>query len=234
MTAIIKRELNAYFRSPIGYVFCAVYIFFSALYFRAVMIDGQSAQFPQIYSGMMNIDLLILPVLTMRLFSEERRQKTDQILITSPVSIFSLVMGKFTAAFLVYAACTLFTLLYAVVLSIFVSPGWSLVAGNIIGALLFGGAFISIGMFISSLTESQIVAAIGSFFISTLCILIDVVPMLVNNDTVSEVLKYISFVEQYTPFTKGLLSFSSIIFFVSIMALFIFLTMQSIEKRRWA
>ena len=104
MGAIIKRELSAYFRSPIGYVFCAVYIFFSALYFRAVIIDGQSSQFPEIYSGMMNIDLLILPVLTMRLFSEERRQKTDQILITSPVSIFSLVMGKFTAAFLVYAS----------------------------------------------------------------------------------------------------------------------------------
>ena len=234
MGAIIKRELSAYFRSPIGYVFCAVYIFFSALFFRAVIIDGQSSQFPQIYSGMMNIDLLILPVLTMRLFSEERRQKTDQILITSPISIFSLVMGKFIAAFCVYAACTLFTLVYAVVLSVFVNPGWALIAGNIIGALLFGGAFIAIGMFISSLTESQIVAAIGSFFISTLCILIDVVPMVVNNDTLSDVLKYVSFVRQYTPFTQGLLSFSSIVFFLSIMALFIFLTMQSIEKRRWA
>lgn len=234
MGAIIKRELNAYFRSPIGYVFCAVYIFFSALFFRAVIIDGQSSQFPQIYSGMMNIDLLILPVLTMRLFSEERRQKTDQILITSPISIFSLVMGKFVAAFCVYAACTLFTVVYAIVLSVFVNPGWALVVGNIIGALLFGGAFIAIGMFISSLTESQIVAAIGSFFISTLCILIDVVPMVVNNDTLSTVLKYVSFVRQYTPFTEGLLSFSSVIFFLSIMALFIFLTMQSVEKRRWA
>ena len=234
MGAIIRRELSAYFRSPIGYVFCAVYIFFSALFFRAVIIDGQSSQFPQIYSGMMNIDLLILPVLTMRLFSEERRQKTDQILITSPISIFSLVMGKFIAAFCVYAACTLFTLVYAVVLSVFVNPGWALIFGNIIGALLFGGAFIAIGMFISSLTESQIVAAIGSFFISTLCILIDVVPMVVNNDTLSDILKYVSFVRQYTPFTEGLLSFSSVIFFLSIMALFIFLTMQSIEKRRWA
>ena len=234
MGAIIKRELNAYFRSPAGYVFCAVYIFFSALSFRAVLLDGQSSQFPQIYSGMMNIDLLILPVLTMRLFSEERRQKTDQILITSPVSIFSLVMGKFLAAMCVYAGCTLFTLLYAVVLSVFVDPGWALVAGNIVGALMFGGAFIAIGMFISSLTESQVVAAIGSFFISTLCILIDVVPMLVNNDTVSSIVRYISFVEQYTPFTQGLLSFSSSVFFLSIMALFIFLTMQSIEKRRWA
>ena len=234
MGAIIKRELNAYFRSPVGYVFCAVYIFFSALYFRAVLIDGQSAQFPQIYSGMMNIDLLILPVLTMRLFSEERRQKTDQILITSPVSIFSLVMGKFIAAMCVYTACTLFTLLYAVVLSIFVDPGWALVAGNIIGALMFGGAFIAIGMFISSLTESQVVAAIISFFLGTTFILLDVIPVLVKNETVLSLIEWVSFVGRYTPFTEGLLDFSSVIFFLSVIATFFFFTMQSIEKRRWA
>jgi len=133
MKAIIKRELSAYFRSPVGYVFCAVYLFFSALYFRAVLIDMKSAQFPEIYSGMLNINLLILPVLTMRLFSEERKQKTDQVLITSPVSIPALVMGKFLSALSIYAGCTLFTLVYAVVFSLFTSPGWALIIGNIVG-----------------------------------------------------------------------------------------------------
>ncbi len=234
MKAIIKRELNAYFRSPIGYVFCAVYVFFSALFFRAILLEGQSAQFPQVYSSMMSIDLLILPVLTMRLFSEERRQKTDQILITAPISIFSLVMGKFLSAFTVYAGCTLFTFVYAVVLSFFAAPGWALIIGNIVGSLLFGAAFISIGMLISSLTESQVVAAIGSFFISTIFILLDVIPLLVTNDLIATVIDWISFVGRYTPFTQGLLDFSSITFFLSATALFIFLTIQSIEKRRWS
>jgi len=163
LSAIIRRELSAYFRSPIGYVFCAVYLFFSALFFRSVLVGGQSSLFPQIYNSMINIIMLILPILTMRLFSEERKQKTDQILLTSPVSIPALVAGKFTAAMTVYGGCVLFTLLYAVVFSFYTSPGWALVLGNIIGALLFGAAYIAVGMFISSLTESQVVAAICTF-----------------------------------------------------------------------
>jgi len=232
MKAIIKRELSAYFRSPIGYVFCAVYLFFSALYFRAVLIDMRSSQFPQIYSGMLNINLLILPVLTMRLFSEERSMKTDQILITAPVSIIQLVMGKFLSAMCIYGGCTLFTLVYALVFSLFAKPGWALITGNIVGALLFGGAFIALGMFISSLTASQVVAAIGTFFLSTIFVLLDVLPVLIKNKTVLAVIDWVSFVGRYTPFTEGLLDFSSIVFFLSVTAMFIFFTVQSIERRR--
>lgn len=234
MTAIIKRELFAYFRSPVGYVFCAVYLFFSSLYFRTVLMGGSSSYFPQIYYGMLNIILLIMPILTMRMFSEERRQKTDQILITSPVSVFSLVMGKFLSALLVYTACVLFTLIYAVVFTLFADPGWALVFGNVFGAILFGAAFIAVGMFISSTTESQVIAAIISFFLGTIFILLDVIPVLITNETAVKVIEWVSFVGRYTPFTNGLLDFSSIVFFLSVTAMFIFFTMQSIEKRRWA
>lgn len=233
MSAVIRRELSAYFRSPIGYVFCAVYLFFSALFFRSVLVGGQSSLFPQIYYSMINIIMLILPILTMRLFSEERRQKTDQILLTSPVSIPALVSGKFIASLTVYGACTLFTVLYAVVFSFYSSPGWALVAGNIVGALLFGAAFIAVGMFISSLTESQVVAAIGSFFLAALFIILDVIPLLTSSETVIKAVEWISFVSRYTPFTEGILDFSSIIFFLSITGLFMFFTMQSLERRRW-
>ena len=234
MKAVFKRELASYLRSPTGYVFCAVYLFFSALYFRTVLVSGQSSYFPEIYYGMLNIILLVLPLLTMRMFSEERRQKTDQILITSPLSVFSLVMGKFLAALTVYAFCVLFTVIYAVIFSIFAAPGWALVIGNIFGALLFGSAFIAIGMFISSLTESQVVAAIISFFLGTTFILLDVIPVLVKNETVLKLIEWVSFVGRYEPFTHGLLDFSSVIFFISVTAAFFFLTMQSIERRRWA
>lgn len=234
MLAIFKRELTAYLRSPIGYVFCAVYLFFSALYFRTVLVSGVSFYFPQIYYGMINIILLILPLLTMRMFSEERRQKTDQVLITSPVSVFSLVMGKFLAALTIYSFVLAFTVIYAIVFSFYADPAWGLVFGNMLGALLFGAAFITVGMFISSLTESQVVAAIMSFFIGTIFILLDVIPVLITNETVVELINWVSFVGRYTPFTEGLFDFSSIIFFLSITSMFFFFTMQSIERRRWA
>ena len=117
MKAIYKRELSACFRSPIGYLFCAIYLFFSGMYFNSVLSVGQSSEFPEIYYGMLNIVLLMLPLLTMRLFSEERKYKTDQILLTSPVNITPLVLGKFFSALTIYTGCTLFTLIYALVFS---------------------------------------------------------------------------------------------------------------------
>lgn len=234
MSAVYRRELHAYFRSPVGYVFCAVYLVFSGIYFNSVLMTGQSSQFPQIYYGLLNVILLILPVLTMRMFSEERRHKTDQLLLTSPVGLTSLVMGKYLAALTVYGSCILFTLVYAVVFTFFTTPSWALIIGNILGAILFGGAFISIGMFISSLTESQIVAAIGAFFIGTMLTLLDVIPQITSNKVILWIIDKISFVGRYEPFTLGLLDFSSLIFFASVSAVFIFLTIMSIEKRRWS
>ncbi len=233
MKAIYKKELNAYFRSPIGYVFCAIYIFFSAMYFNSVLSVGESSEFPQIYYGMMNIILLMLPLLTMRLFSEEKKYKTDQVLLTSPVNITPLVMGKFFSSLTVYVGCTLFTLIYAVVFCFFASPSWALIAGNILGAILFGAAFISVGMFISSMTESQFVAAMGSFSIATIFIILDVIPLITDSELVTSIVNNISFVGRYTPFTEGILDISSVIFFLSITAAFIFMTVRVLEKRRW-
>ena len=234
MKAIYKRELSACFRSPIGYLFCAIYLFFSGMYFNSVLSVGQSSEFPQIYYGMLNIVLLMLPMLTMRLFSEERKYKTDQILLTSPVNITPLVLGKFFSALTIYTGCTLFTLVYAIVLSFFTQPSWALIIGNIFGAILFGAAFIGIGMFISSMTESQFVAGMGSFSIATIFIILDVIPLVTNNELIVSLTRNISFVGRYKPFTSGILDVSSIIFFVSIAAAFIFLTVRVLEKRRWS
>ena len=234
MKAIYKRELGAYFHSMTGSLFCAIYLFFSALYFNSVLAGGRSSEFPQIYAGMLNLILLMLPLLTMRLFSEERKYRTDQILLTSPVNITPLVMGKFLSALTVYAGCTLLTLVYAVVFCYFAAPSWPLVFGNLFGATLFGAAFIAVGMFISSMTESQFVSAMGSFCIATVFVILDVIPLVTSSPLVVTLVNSISFVGRYTPFTKGILDFSSITFFVSIAASFIFLTVRVLEKRRWS
>lgn len=235
MKAILKKEFAAYFHSPVGYVFCAAYLFFSALFFLQILAVGISDYFTDIYGAMKYFILILVPILTMRLFSEERRQKTDQVLITSPISITSIVFGKFFAAFTVYIGCVLFTLIYACVMSIFVSPPWLLIFGNIIGTLFYGATFIALGMLISSMTVNQSVAAILTFSINIILMLIDIiVPMFTNNKFVLSIVNFISFAKKFDPFVIGILDFSSLIYFLSTTALFIFLTIRVIERRRWS
>lgn len=235
MVAIIKKEFATYFRSPIGYVFCAAYLLFSSIYFQAIMSYGVSDYFTDIYAGMRYFVMLLIPILTMRLFSEERRHKTDQVLITSPVSITSIVFGKFLAAFIVYAACVLFTLVYAVIMALYVTPPWLLIFGNIIGTLFYGATFIALGMLISSMTENQAVSAILTFTINIVLMLVDViVPVFTSNKYIISAVSWISFAERYDPFTIGVLDFTSLIYFLSVCGAFIFLTVRVIERRRWS
>ena len=114
------------------------------------------------------------------------------------------------------------------------TPSWALIIGNIFGAILFGAAFIGVGMFISSMTESQFVAGMGSFSIATIFIILDVIPLVTDNELVVALVNNVSFVGRYKPFTSGILDVSSIVFFVSIAASFIFLTVRVLEKRRWS
>ena len=127
------------------------------------MVTANSTDVTPVFSSLFLILLILIPLLTMRLLSEEKKQKTDQLLLTSPVSLSGLVYGKFLAAFCIYAMGIAVTLVYSVILAGFASPQWMVVAGNILGALLLGFAMISIGLFISSLTENQMIAAVGSF-----------------------------------------------------------------------
>ncbi len=235
MKSILKKEFATYFRSPLGYVFCAAYLLFSSIYFQGILSYGVSDYFTDIYAGMRYFVLLLIPILTMRLFSEERKHKTDQVLITSPVSITSIVLGKFFAAFIVYAGCVMFTLVFAVVMSLFVAPPWMLIIGNIIGTLFYGATFIALGLFISSTTENQTVAAILTFTVNIILMLIDsIVPMFTNNKYAIAIVSWISFAERYDPFTIGVLDFSSLVYFLSVCAVFIFLTVRVIERRRWS
>lgn len=233
MSAIVKREFNAYFRSPLGYVFLAVYLFFSGTYFVQVLNSGMAANFPYVYYGMFSIILLLLPLLTMRLVSEDKKLKTDQLLLTSPISVPSLILGKFIAAASIYGICVAFTVIYALIFSIYTDPGWALVACNLVGALLFGSAFIAIGIFISALTESMVIAALGTFVVSAAFILLDILPSASSGKFVDFLVKWLSFDSRYTPFTKGLMDFGSIVFFVSIIAVFLFLSIRVMESKRW-
>ena len=234
MTAIYQREMRSYLTSAVGYVFLAVFYAIAGYYFFATSLVSNSTDLSYVFSNLFSIVIFLVPMLTMRLFSEERRQKTEQALFTAPVSFTGVVMGKFLACFFVFFVASTLGLLPAVAMSFFSNPPWGEIIGNYIGTLLYGGAMISIGVFISSLTVSQIIAAIGTFIVSILLMYIDMVASTVNNTVVSTIVEWISFTNRYTTFAQGLFSISSTVFFLSVAAVFVFLTARRLESRRWS
>ena len=166
MRAILKREMKSYFSGPIGYVCIAVLLALSGLLYWQIMYTGSSSYIYMVYSNMFTYCMMVIPIITMKSLSDEQRNKTDQALLTAPVSVTAIVLGKFLAAFIVYAIAMTGTLLPCVAISLFGQPSWGEVFGYYLGSLFYGAAMISIGVFISSLTVSQIIAAIGTFIIS--------------------------------------------------------------------
>lgn len=233
MRAIMKRELRAYFFSPIGYVVVGVLWMLYGYYYYQVMRIGISYYISSVYGTMFIWSMMLFPILTMRSFSEEQRNKTDQALLTAPVNVSSIVLGKFLGAFLVYLLVLVGTLVPAGVISLFAKVNWAMVLGNFTGSLLYGAGMIAIGIFLSSLTQSQIVAAISTFGISILLLVIDQLTSVLTNASVIKLLNWISFNARYQPFTIGTFDLASIVFFISAVALFLFFTARKLESRRW-
>lgn len=234
MRAIFKRELKSYFSSPIGYVCVAVLLALFGYYYFMVMQSGSTSYVTQVYGTMFIWCMMVVPILTMRSMSEDQKNKTDQALLTAPVGVTSIVMGKFLACVSVYAIALLGSLLPAVVLSFVSSLNWGAVLGTVTGALLYGAAMISIGVFISSLTQSQIIAAIGTFAAAMFLLVIDQMSGMMTNAFAAKLIGWISFNTRYSPFTNGVFNLSSIVFFLSVAAVFVFFTARRLESKRWS
>ncbi len=236
MAAIFKREFKAYFTSPIGYFVLAILFFFSGWFFYAGNLSTNSADLSSVYNSLFSIVLLaVLPILTMRLFSDEKRQKTDQALLTAPVSLTGIVIGKFLAALLLFAIGIAITFVYAVIVAFQVTPDWMVIIGNYLGLLLLGGAVIGIGLMISSLTESMFIAALGTFGVSFLLVMLDNLTTIFSGNTlVKSVVDFLSVSQRYNNFTMGLINYNDVIFFLSIQALFLFLTVRVLDHKRWS
>jgi len=233
MTAVFKRELNAYFSSAIGYVYLFVFYLVTAIPFAILMLSF-SSELSVVFSWTFTVLMFIVPILTMRLFSEEKKQKTDQALLTAPVNLSSIVIGKFLAAFCVLAMGIAVILVYGIVLSLFASMDWTVIIGSLIGTLLLGAALISVGMFISSLTENQVIAAVGALICCMVLMMINVVNSAVPAGFIRDVLSSIAFYDRYYPLTVGVLNASDVLYFISFIVVFNFLTVRVLEKRRWA
>ena len=234
MTAVLKREFSAYFKSPVGYVFIAVSFLFSGFFFWLFSLSIGSTDISDVFVGMFYVFMVFVPVLTMRLLADENKQKTDQLLLTAPVGLMSLVFGKFLAAYLIFLMSDIIMLIYGVVLSLVATVNWALILGNFVALALIGGVFVSAGLFVSSLTESQMVAAVGSIAVNLALALINVIASVIPVQFISDVLASVSVFDRYYEFTTGIFSLGNVIFFVSVIVIFMFLTVRILEKRRWA
>lgn len=234
MFAIFKREFRAYFTSPLGYVFLAIFYAFSGLFFYIFALSVGSTDISSVFLMMFMVLMIFVPLLTMRLLSEDKKQKTDQLTLTAPVSLLSIVMGKFLAAYAIFAIGVAVMPIYGFVMSTFATVSWLPIWGNTVGLLLLGGIFVSIGLFVSSLTENQMIAAIGSFFINLMILLMNTLTSALPSGFFQDVLSSISVYSRYSQITNGIFSLSSLIFFVSVIFIFLFLTVRVLEKRRWA
>jgi ABC-2 type transport system permease protein len=224
MWPVFKREVKAYFYSPIGYVFIGLFVFLAGMVFRNGVIGSMMPVFDYVLVPLAIFSTFLVPVLTMRLLADERKSGTEQLLMTSPRTITGLVAGKYLAALFVFICASLITLLYVLIMSMYGKPDVGPIISGYIGFILLGGAYISVGLFASSLTENQIISAVISCVILLFSWFASGTP----------VLSWISFIERYVDFINGLINLEQVIFFISSIALFIFLTVRVIEKRRWS
>lgn len=234
MGAIYRREVSSFFSSSIAYVFLAVFYLFSGYFFYISTAAVSSADISAMFSSLFLVVVFLIPILTMKLFSEEKKQKTEQGLLTAPVSLASIVLGKYFAAMTLYTIAVSVVFVHGIILSFFGTIAWNTLVSNWIALMLLGAAFTSVGIFISSLTENQIVSAVASFVVLMLLYMIDVISEYVNIDIVQKILGALSFYTRYYEFTCGIFNLASVLFYVSVAVIFNFLTIRVFEKRRWS
>ena len=223
MFAVYKKELKSYLFTSVGYIFIGLFLLMFSIFFYLELFSSAVINFEYLFYNGATILTFVTPVLTMRMFSEERKTGTDQLLLTSPRSITSIVLGKFFAAGTILLITELFTFVYFAILSYFGEPSFVVAISALGGFLLLGLAYISFGMWASSITENQIIAAVVSIGVF---IAMWFVPYF--NSTLS----VFSLINMFNKFPQGLLSIKEIITFLSFAVLFIILTIIVLQRRK--
>lgn len=249
IVAIAQRELNAYFSSPIAYVLLGFFALLFGWFFyvplayfeqqsmNAGMNPGQALNVNQMLVGptLMNttvIMLFLFPLVTMRTYSEEKRSGTIELLLTSPITDVQIILGKFLGAMLLYMAMLALTLIHIGILFIYGQPEWKPIATGYLGLLLMGGSFLSLGLFISSLTKNQIVAGISTFAVFLMLWVINWIGTFVG-PTMQTVLTFLSLTDHFDDFSRGIIDTKHVIYYLSFMAFGLFLTAKSVDSERW-
>ena len=249
--AIAHKELKSYFSTPIAYIVIGFFALLFGYFFYAMLVifNQQSAQFGGLEGGAVDINqqlirplflnasvilLFVLPLITMRTYSEEKRSGTIELLLTSPVTDVEIILGKFLGAMTLYAAMLGITVIHMLVLFSYASPRpeWTVPVIGYVGLLLMGGCFISVGLLISSLTKNQIVSGMITFAVFLLLWVINWIASF-TGPTTQSVLNYLSITDHFDDFTRGILDTKHLIYYFSVMSFGLFLTARSVDTERW-
>ena len=234
MLAIYKREMRSYFTGTIGYVFLVLFLAVAGLAFCYTTLFSMSAEVGSFYIIMMIFSAIALPLLTMKSFSEERKSKIEQLLLTAPVSLGSMVLGKFLAAYTMFAGATIFSSLYFLILYRYAFIQVGILLGNIVALLLVGFVFIAIGLFVSALTENQLAAAVGTIGIIMAFLLVGLInTFLPASYWLRYVFDSVSIFTRFQTFANGYFDLSTVIYYISMGGIFLYLTYRVYDRRRF-
>ena len=255
MLAIYKKEMRSYFINPVGYVFIGVFLALSAGLCCYTTLQSNSYSTASYYYWLILSMIIIIPLLTMRTFSEERKMRTEQMLMTAPISITGMVMGKFLAAMTIYAGCLAASCVNLIPLyvmgkresnpdeGVVAGPVTPEVIGSLLGVLLVGAVFIAIGILISSMTENQLSAAVVTIAVLAVMLILNMLnsvgseeegTRLINNYVARYIIDWVSVVSRFNNFQYGILDWSALLYYVSMTFIAIYLTVRVYERRRWA
>lgn len=233
MNTIRKRELQGYFYTPSGYVFIGVFLLVSSVLFYMQILRQRSGDLPTFIAGMCYLWMLLSPILTMRLLAEEKQKKTDQLLLTSPVSLPGIVIGKYLAAVTVLLITAGLTLLFALVVALYGRVYPAELAVNYLGFILQGCAFVALDLYLSGCAGTPVTAAVLAFGANFLLWILDLLETVVQAEWLSEILKFLSLYRRNEPFMMGQLSFAGILFDLSFIAVFVVLTVFHLDRKRY-
>ena len=232
MTAIWKRDVHSFFHSPLGFVYLAAFFAIMNLYFFATCVMSQSSDLSAVFANMLVVLMFLMPLMTMRLFSEEYRQGTDRLLLTAPVSVWEIVLAKFLSAMTVIAAAMVGTIPWLIVIVIFGTPAWPSIIGTYVALLCASAVFAAIGAFLSALTESQLIAAVLSFAAFLGIYILDMLQYSLDSELLTTLFNWLSIYSRYSTFTSGIFSLGNLVYFLTLTALFLYFTVRAVERRR--
>ena len=231
--SIFKRELQSYFYSPVAYIIFSSFLFVVGYLFWVVMVAQKLATLEPFFGNAAFVLLLISPMLTMRLISEEKRSNSLELLLTSPVSPAEIVMGKFLACFFLYLVLIVVSFKFPAIMYAYAQNlDWGPIISGYIGLVLLSAAFIGLGLFASCLAESQVTAAMVSFAGLILFWIIGWVKFAVEGP-IGEAISKLSLIEHYSELVKGVVDSGNIIFFLAFTVVWLFLATRVLESERW-
>ena len=232
MLAIYKRELRSYFTTPLGYIFLGIYLLVSGLVFCFTTLYEMTSDATAYFSTMLMSFIVLLPILTMKLFAEEKKQRTEQLFMTAPVSLTAVVTGKFLSAYTLFGGSVILSSLSFLLLSAYGNVQAGIFFGNLLALLLVGMAVLAVGTFVSAVTENQLSAAIVSIAVLAGLALLASVTDYITAYAIRFVFETLSLFYRFQNFAAGIFDFAALLYYLSVTVLFLFLTVRVYDRRR--